>query len=75
LAERVKALAAKTVDATVLLQKLGLNPQETGSGPGVRVTYHDPCHLRTHGITRQPREMLKGVAGEELAEMEGADRC
>jgi glycolate oxidase iron-sulfur subunit len=75
LAERIKAIADKTVDATVLLQKLGLNPQETGAGPGMRITYHDPCHLRTHGITKQPREMLQGVTGIDLAEMEGAGTC
>ena len=75
LAGRIKAIADKTVDATVLLQKLGLNPQETGAGPGMRITYHDPCHLRTHGITKQPREMLQGVEGVDLAEMEGAGTC
>ena len=72
---RLEALAAKTVDASQLLHKLGLNPQETGAGEAIRVTYHDPCHLRTRGLTKQPRELLKGTPGVELAEMEGADRC
>ena len=72
---RLEALAAKTVDASQLLQKLGLNPEETGAGEAVRITYHDPCHLRTHGITKQPRELLKTTPGVELVEMEGADRC
>ena len=34
-----------------------------------------PCHLRTRGITKQPRELLKGTPGVELIEMEGADKC
>lgn len=75
LKERLEALAAKTVDASQLLHKLGLNPEETGAGEPIRVTYHDPCHLRTRGLTRQPRELLKGTPGVDLVEMEGADRC
>ena len=72
---RLEALAAKTVDAAQLLHKMGLNPVETGAGEGFRVTYHDPCHLRTRGITAQPRELLQATPGVELVEMEGADRC
>ncbi len=75
LAARLKAIADKTVDAAQLLQKLGLNPEETGAGDNMRITYHDPCHLRTRAITRQPRELLQGAPGVELAEMEGADKC
>jgi glycolate oxidase iron-sulfur subunit len=75
LKERLEALAAKTVDAAQLLQKLGLDPTETGAGEQVRITYHDPCHLRTRGLTKQPRDLLKGTPGVELVEMEGADRC
>jgi glycolate oxidase iron-sulfur subunit len=72
---RLDALAAKTVDAAQLLHKLGLNPAETGVGEAIRITYHDPCHLRTRGLTKQPRDLLKAIPGVELAEMEGADRC
>lgn len=72
---RLETLAAKTVDASQLLHKLGLKPAETGVGDNVRVTYHDPCHLRTCGVTKQPRELLRGTPGVELVEMEGADRC
>ncbi|HEX5774242.1 MAG TPA: (Fe-S)-binding protein [Geomobilimonas sp.] len=72
---RLKAIAEKTVDAAQLLQQLGLHPTETGAGESLTITYHDPCHLRTRGITRQPRELLKGAPGVELTEMEGADKC
>ena len=72
---RLDVLAAKTMDAAQLLQQLGLNPAETGVGDDVRITYHDPCHLRTRGLTKQPRDLLKATPGVELAEMEGADRC
>ncbi len=72
---RLEALAAKTVDASQLLEKLGLDSSETGSGDKLRITYHDPCHLRTRGLTSQPRNLLKKAGGIELVEMEGADRC
>ncbi len=75
LATRIRAIADKTVDAAQLLQQLGLHPEETGAGERLKITYHDPCHLRTRNITRQPRELLKGSPGVELAEMEGADKC
>jgi len=75
LATRLKAIADKTVDASQLLHKLGLQPEETGSGREVKITYHDPCHLKTRSIISQPRELLRGTPGVELVEMEGADKC
>jgi glycolate oxidase iron-sulfur subunit len=75
LKERLKALADKTVDAAVLLKKLGLDTEVTGSGDEIRVTYHDPCHHRTAGITKEPRALLKSATGINLVEMEGADKC
>ncbi len=75
LKERLQALADKTVDAAVLLQKLGLDPELTGGGESLRVTYHDPCHHRTAGVVKQPRTLLQGTSGIDLVEMEGADRC
>lgn len=72
---RLDALAAKTIDAAQLLHKLGLNPAETGDGDPLRITYHDPCHLRTRGLTAPPRQLLRAVPGLELTEMETAERC
>ncbi len=40
-----------------------------------RVTYHDPCHLKTQGITREPRELLQSLPNIDFVEMEGADSC
>ena len=75
LKQRLQALADKTVDAAVLLQKLGLKPEESGAAEELRITYHDPCHHRTAGIGKEPRALLKGTPGLDLVEMEGADRC
>jgi glycolate oxidase iron-sulfur subunit len=74
LAERFKALSEKAVDASVLLQKLGLTPDQ-GPNPLQEVTYHDPCHLRFRGVVRQPRELLRAVPGLSLVEMQNADSC
>ena len=40
-----------------------------------RVTYHDPCHLKTQGITREPRELLKTLPNVDFVEMENASSC
>ncbi len=42
----------------------------------VKVTYHDPCHLkRAQGIWREPRELLEMIPGLEFVEMDDADYC
>jgi Fe-S oxidoreductase len=42
---------------------------------GVRVTYHDPCHLRRGlGVFKEPRELLRRE-GYDLVEMPCADVC
>lgn len=55
-----------------LLEKLAQLP---ASDVKKRVTYHDPCHLRTQGITAEPRAILKALPNVDFVEMEGADRC
>lgn len=43
---------------------------------GVKVTYHDSCHLKKSlGISSQPRELLKSNPNYELVEMSECDRC
>ena len=48
-----------------------------GQGKKVlRVTYHDPCHLRRKlGIFQEPRNLLKRIPGLEYVEMTDANRC
>jgi glycolate oxidase iron-sulfur subunit len=42
----------------------------------VRVTYHDPCHLRRgQGVWKQPRVLLQMIDGLEFVELPEADWC
>ncbi len=39
--------------------------------PGLKVTFHDPCHLaRENSILNEPRMILQSIEGIELVEME-----
>ncbi|TLM64966.1 MAG: (Fe-S)-binding protein [Deltaproteobacteria bacterium] len=72
------ALAKKTKDVFVFLAEHGL-PEKLAALPRaerrVRVTYHDPCHLRTRGITKEPRLILRSLPQVEFVEMEAAGTC
>ncbi len=42
----------------------------------LRVTYHDPCHLRRKlGVFSEPRQLLRNSPGIEYIEMPDANRC
>ena len=48
----------------------------TPAGGGLRVTYHEPCHLvRGQGITEEPRELIRSLPWVEFVEMRDSDRC
>ncbi|MBI5410459.1 MAG: FAD-binding oxidoreductase [Nitrospirae bacterium] len=70
LAQKVKHIVefvAESTDGPVL---------QSGRGQPVRkVTYHSSCHLRAAGVVKQPRQVLAGLPGVELVEMQDADRC
>ena len=70
--------AGKVVDFSVFLQNNGFLARLAGLEKlpeRVRVTYHDPCHLKTQGITREPRELLRALPQLDFVEMEDADAC
>ncbi len=74
----VKELADKVVDFQKLLLELHIDASSGAneSGDKLKVTYHDPCHLkRGMGVWKEPRELLKSLPNVEFVEMEGADRC
>ncbi len=68
----------KVIDFTVFLQENGiveeLAAMERWSAPH-RVTYHDPCHLKTQGITKEPRALLRALPNVDFVEMDNASLC
>jgi glycolate oxidase iron-sulfur subunit len=38
-------------------------------------TYHDPCHLRNHGLTQAPRQLLHALPQIDYVEMTDAATC
>ena len=68
----------KVKDIFVFLVEMGL-AEKLAELPKARqrtkVTYHDPCHLRNHGITKEPRTILKSLPQIEYVEMENAGTC
>lgn len=78
--EAYAGLAGKVKDITqFLVDVLQLPPSAyhaAAGAKGLKVTWHDPCHLNRHqGIKEQPRQILKSIEGIEFAEMPNADRC
>lgn len=78
LGEEYAALGKKTRDIFVFLVELGL-PEKLAALPKaekrIKVTYHDPCHLRTRGITKEPRQILAALPQVEFVEMANAGTC
>ncbi len=71
-------LGAKTRDIFVFLLEQGLAEKLAElprAAKRTTVTYHDPCHLRTQGITQEPRAVLKALPQVEYVEMENAGTC
>jgi glycolate oxidase iron-sulfur subunit len=72
--KRGKDFSAKVRDITEFLctNPPTLNPRVSTS----RVTYHDACHLaHPQHITKQPRDLIKAVAGKNYVELPESDVC
>jgi len=86
-AERADKFSAKVKDLTEWLMEIKFQvPSSKFRGvadPALRaphsarkVTYHDACHLaHPQRITKQPRALIKAVAGEHLVELPESDVC
>ena len=74
---RARALTEKVVDVQQLFVELAIEKVlRERPGKKLRVTWHDPCHLRRGmGVKNAPRELLASLPRVEFVEMEGADRC
>ena len=72
--ERGKNFSSKVKDLTEWLVKPDLKSSDGTSA--LRVTYHDACHLgHAQRITKQPRELVKAIAGKNFVELPEADVC
>jgi len=74
----VAEFTEKVIDFSVFLQQKGVIDQLAAMprwDEPHRVTYHDPCHLKTQGITREPRAVLKALPNVDFVEMENASLC
>ena len=77
LREKTTALADRTRDIGQFLVEAGLLAQQNqDDGPPLKVTYHDPCHLKKSlQVAAQPRRVLTASAGCQLTEMAESDWC
>lgn len=69
---------SRVIDLSVFLKQEGVFERlaETARWRRpVRVTYHDPCHLKAQAITGAPRDFLKALPNVAFVEMEHADTC
>jgi glycolate oxidase iron-sulfur subunit len=79
-AARAKLVASSAREITEFLADAGFaspaRVEESSPREGVRVTYHDACHLvHTQNISRQPREITRAVPGIEFVELPEATWC
>ena len=73
-ADRARAFADRVRDVSEILAEAG--PVALRHPLEVSVAYHDACHLgHAQGIRAQPRELLRGIPGLELREINEASLC
>jgi glycolate oxidase iron-sulfur subunit len=73
-AERAREFAAKCKDISEVLTEL--EPRSHRHPLKLRVAFHDSCHLQhAQGVRSQPRTLLAGIPGLELAEIPESAIC
>ena len=73
-AARAAAFSAKCRDISEILSEL--EPRAKRNALKLRVAYHDACHLQhAQGVREQPRRLLAGIPGLEVAEIPEASLC
>lgn len=75
LESRAKRFSEKSIDVSVYLNRLELEPIPGLSIP-IRVAYHDACHLsHAQGVRSAPRQLLGRVPGLEVVSLSDPDTC
>ena len=73
-AERARSFSAKCKDVSEVLAEF--KPGSRRHPLKLRVAFHDPCHLQhAQGVGSQPRALLAGIPGLELAEIPESTIC
>lgn len=75
--EKMGAMVEKTMDIhQFLVERVGLAPGGAEGVEKVRLTYHDPCHLKKSlAVAAQPRALIQANPRYQLEEMAEADWC
>lgn len=78
--EKIRAFSRKMVEpSTFFLKQMNRSPQVNRSQDEhkkIRLTYHDPCHMRRGmKIYQEPRRLLQESQEIEWVEMKQPDRC
>lgn len=75
-AEQADQFRRRVVDVSALLARLGDLEPVPDPGRGIRVAYHDACHLaNAQGIRAEPRKLLRGIPQLELREIAEPHLC
>jgi glycolate oxidase iron-sulfur subunit len=72
--ERAAAFSRKVKDVSEFLGEIPLKKPQ--GRLEMRVTYHDPCHLRrAQGVWEAPRALMQKISGLDFVELKEADWC
>ena len=73
--DQARALADRTVDVSVFLHELGLEPPPPLPEP-LELAYQDACHLaHAQAVRSAPRELLRAIPNLELLEPDDWEIC
>jgi len=74
--ERAKRFSQRVKDSSEFLVETSYAPKGKANASSVRLTFHDPCHLRRkQGIFEAPRKLLKNIPGVEFIETGNENLC
>ncbi|HTR74823.1 MAG TPA: heterodisulfide reductase-related iron-sulfur binding cluster [Solirubrobacterales bacterium] len=74
--ERARALAARTMDVTTFLARVGLTDPMPEPAAQVTIAYQDACHLaHAQGERSAPRALLGSIPGVRLVEPAEGELC
>jgi glycolate oxidase iron-sulfur subunit len=79
-AGRYNDFGARVTDLSRFLVNVLQLPEKayspSGEARGLKITWHDPCHLvRYLGVKEEPRRIMQSIPGVEYTEMKRADWC